>query len=44
LAEADTFPLVGGSFDLTWLLSVVLWTATFAAAAMILFRRDTRRA
>lgn len=38
------FPLVGGAFDPTWLLSVVAWTAVFAAAAMVLFRRDTRRA
>lgn len=37
------FPLVGGAFDPTWLLSVVVWTAVFAAAAMVLFRRDTRR-
>ncbi len=37
------FPLVGGAFDPTWLLSVVLWTIGFAAAAMLLFRRDTRR-
>jgi ABC-2 type transport system permease protein len=43
VASIARFPLVGGSFDPTWLLSVVLWTAAFAAAAMILFRRDTRR-
>jgi ABC-2 type transport system permease protein len=44
VASIARYPLVGGSFDPTWLLSVVLWTAGFAAAAMILFRRDTRRA
>jgi ABC-2 type transport system permease protein len=44
VASIARFPLVGGAFDPTWLLSVVLWTAAFAAAAMILFRRDTRRA
>lgn len=44
VAEIARFPLVGGAFDLTWLLSVVLWTALFAAAAAVLFRRDTRRA
>jgi ABC-type polysaccharide/polyol phosphate export permease len=43
VAAIARFPLVGGAFDPTWLLSVVLWTAAFAAAAMILFRRDTRR-
>jgi ABC-2 type transport system permease protein len=44
VASIARFPLVGGAFDTTWLLSVVLWTAAFAVAAMILFRRDTRRA
>lgn len=43
VVEIARFPLVGGAFDPSWLLSVVLWTAAFAAAAMILFRRDTRR-
>lgn len=43
VAAIARFPLVGGAFDLTWLVSVVLWTAAFAVAAMILFRRDTRR-
>jgi ABC-2 type transport system permease protein len=43
VASIARFPLVGGSFDPTWLLSVVVWTAAFAAAAMVLFRRDTRR-
>jgi ABC-2 type transport system permease protein len=43
VASIARFPVVGGTFDPTWLLSVVLWTAIFAAAAMILFRRDTRR-
>ncbi len=43
VAAIARFPLVGGSFDVTWLLSVVVWTAAFAAAAMVLFRRDTRR-
>jgi ABC-2 type transport system permease protein len=37
------FPLVGGAFDPIWLLSMVLWTVGFAAAAGFLFRRDTRR-
>ena len=43
VAAIARYPLVGGPFDLTWLLSVVLWTAAFAAAAALLFRRDTRR-
>ncbi|HXX61799.1 MAG TPA: ABC transporter permease [Candidatus Sulfotelmatobacter sp.] len=37
------FPLEGGGFDPTWLLSVLAWTAVFATAATVLFRRDTRR-
>jgi ABC-2 type transport system permease protein len=36
-------PAWGGAFDSSWLLGVVMWTAGFAAAAMILFRRDARR-
>lgn len=43
VAAIARFPLVGGAFDPVWLVSVVFWTAVFAAAAMILFRRDTRR-
>ncbi len=43
VASIARFPLVGGAFDPTWLLSVVLWTLAFAAAAIVLFRRDTRR-
>jgi ABC-2 type transport system permease protein len=43
VAAIARFPLVGGDFDPTWLLSVVLWTSAFAVAAMLLFRRDTRR-
>lgn len=43
VAQIARFPLVGGSFDVTWILSLVLWTAAFSAGAMYLFRRDTRR-
>jgi ABC-2 type transport system permease protein len=43
IAEIARFPLLGGSFDPTWLVSVIAWTAIFAGAAMLLFRRDTRR-
>ncbi len=44
VAQIARFPLLGGSFDPTWLLSLALWTLGFAAAAAMLFRRDTRRA
>jgi ABC-2 type transport system permease protein len=37
------YPLLGGAFDVTWVLGAILWTAAFAGGAMILFRRDTRR-
>jgi ABC-2 type transport system permease protein len=43
VASIARFPLVGGAFDWIWLVSVVVWTAVFAVAAMTLFRRDTRR-
>ena len=43
VAAIARFPLVGGAFDPTWLLSVVVWTAAFIFAATLLFRRDTRR-
>ncbi|HLY14186.1 MAG TPA: ABC transporter permease [Candidatus Limnocylindrales bacterium] len=43
VAEIARFPLVGGPFDPTWVLSVVVWTAAFILAATLLFRRDTRR-
>jgi len=43
VAAIARFPLVGGAFDAVWILSVVFWTLAFAAAAMLLFRRDTRR-
>jgi ABC-2 type transport system permease protein len=43
VAAIARFPLVGGDFDPTWLLSVVVWTSAFSVAAMLLFRRDTRR-
>ena len=43
VAAIARFPLVGGAFDPTWLLSMALWTTAFALGAMLLFRRDTRR-
>jgi ABC-2 type transport system permease protein len=43
VAAIARYPLLGGPFDPVWLLSVVVWTAAFAAAAMLLFRRDTSR-
>ncbi len=43
VAEIARYPLVGGTFDPVWLLSVVVWTSLFAAGATVLFRRDTHR-
>jgi ABC-2 type transport system permease protein len=43
VAAIARYPLAGGPFDLTWLASVVVWTGVFAVAAVMLFRRDTRR-
>ncbi len=43
VAAIARFPLVGGPFDPTWLASMIGWTVVFAGAAMLLFRRDTRR-
>lgn len=43
VAEIARYPLLGGAFDVTWVVSVVLWTAAFGAGAAFLFRRDTRR-
>jgi ABC-2 type transport system permease protein len=43
VAEIARYPLLGGSFDVGWVLNLVLWTAVFAVGAMVLFRRDTRR-
>ncbi len=43
VAAIARYPLLGGAFDVTWVLGAVLWTAAFAAGATILFRRDTRR-
>jgi ABC-2 type transport system permease protein len=44
VASIARYPLVGGDFDPTWLLSVIVWTLGFAGAAVLLFQRDTRRA
>ncbi|MFN2462968.1 MAG: ABC transporter permease [Candidatus Dormibacteria bacterium] len=43
VAQIARFPLVGGTFDLTWVVSVVLWTGAFGVGAIVLFRRDTQR-
>ncbi len=43
VAAIARFPLVGGAFDPTWLVIMIAWTVVFAGAAMLLFRRDTRR-
>ncbi len=44
VAAIARYPLTGGAFDWTWILSVVLWTAAFAIGSVVLFARDTRRA
>jgi ABC-2 type transport system permease protein len=44
VASIARYPLVGGDFDPTWLLSVIAWTLAFAGGAVLLFQRDTRRA
>ena len=44
VAEIARFPLLGGAFDWTWILNVVVWTVAFALGAAFMFRRDTRRA
>lgn len=43
VVEIARYPLLGGSFEPTWVVSVAGWTAAFAVAAALLFRRDTRR-
>lgn len=43
VAGIARFPVAGGSFDPTWVLSVVIWAVVFAAGAAWLFMRDTRR-
>jgi ABC-2 type transport system permease protein len=43
VAAIARYPLLGGAFDVTWVLGAVVWTAVFSAGAMFLFRRDTRR-
>jgi ABC-2 type transport system permease protein len=43
VAAIARYPLLGGTFDYTWVLSAVIWTMVFAAGAVVLFMRDTRR-
>ncbi len=43
VAAIARFPLVGGAFDPTWIVSMIGWTVVFAGGATLLFRRDTRR-
>jgi ABC-2 type transport system permease protein len=43
VAAIARYPLLGGAFDPTWLVSMIGWTVVFAAGAMLLLRRDTRR-
>jgi ABC-2 type transport system permease protein len=43
VAEIARYPLLKGSFDVTWVLNLLVWTAVFAVGAALLFRRDTQR-
>ena len=43
VAGIARYPLLGGTFDLTWVVNLVAWTVILALGAMVLFRRDTRR-
>ena len=43
VAAIARYPLLGGSFDPTWVVNLVAWTLILALGAMVLFRRDTRR-
>jgi ABC-2 type transport system permease protein len=43
VAAIARYPLLGGTFDPTWLVNLVAWTLILAIGAMALFRRDTRR-
>jgi ABC-2 type transport system permease protein len=43
VAQIARYPLLGGTFDASWIISLVLWCAAFGIGAMFLFRRDTRR-
>jgi ABC-2 type transport system permease protein len=43
VAEIARYPVAGGTFDWTWVVSVVAWALVFGTGGAVLFRRDTRR-
>jgi ABC-2 type transport system permease protein len=43
VAEIARYPLTGGTFDLSWVASLLLWTLLFSSGAAFLFTRDTTR-
>lgn len=43
LSQIARYPLLGGSFDVMWLVSGVVWIGLFAAGAVWRFSRDTSR-
>jgi ABC-2 type transport system permease protein len=36
-------PLTGESFDILWLVNVLVWLGIFLAGTVFFFRRDTKR-
>ena len=43
LSQIARYPLLGGTFDLMWLVSAIGWVALFVAGAVWRFRSDTQR-
>jgi len=43
VASIARYPVTGGAFDWTWLLSLVAWALVFGTGAAVLFTRDTRK-
>lgn len=43
LSQIARYPMLGGSFDLMWLVSAVVWIGLFFTGAIWRFRRDTSR-
>lgn len=43
LSQIARYPLLGGSFDITWLVSALVWVGLFFAGAVWRFSRDTNR-
>ncbi|TWE12379.1 ABC transporter permease [Rudaeicoccus suwonensis] len=43
LSQIARYPLLGGSFDVMWMVSGVAWVAAFTLGAIWRFRSDTKR-